>query len=1651
MAENPVLKEARRKGLITTTTNTTKKGAAQETAPASSYSNPVLREYYGEKTQERASNQQQVISRTREVATSTPSRNQESKDTTKRTSADAQYDINELNRQKSETKRRSLLRSELETDLDSAKQVSNFNQRIKALQNEREALEDAENQALIDSGEYRKATLKDLTLNSLKQGYYNSLYGKESYNAMQGWENEQQLYKELLEGDDYKFIADGVIPEAISGVANFLGQQGRQLTDPRSVAMGATAAGAAALAGQAGPQVLLPEEVVTVPTAFLGGLQVGSAMSNYEIEAGLSYNELLENGVSEGTAKIIAQAVGGANAALELLQMDELAKSFKILKANTATQGAASRIAQELARRAGSVAKETAQELAQEGSTIAGTQIGSKLDTGEWAYGADEVKDRLKDTAISSALSFGLMNVPGAIRNATPTAAQKGTGAQEQMFEGKFTPEAENAAEGPKTRNTEAAIQAAYEAGKANLPRERAVLDTAEQEEAYVAGRKGAILAMKEPVENDMASEYTGGNKTKEAVSDVYERGEDARVAGFDPGASPEIGDRSGVQEEIGGVGSGIQRSVRLDGPVQASRLIEDADSYGVPLELAKPESWPADQADHIAYSVGGKVYVREDFPADKEAELVPHEGTHIMRQKKFKPYMDLLERTADSMNLFSDAAQRLIAAAAKHRGIDVFGMTEDEYDILYDEVNAYVSAAVMSGKESVIADDLNSAFNDYAAYREELVSIHEQFKGSNKIDDGLGAANAGFAGEYDRLQRETDEFHPEGENPQRPVDLPVKDFDDRNISRTVRTVMEAGATPDEIVPKIEELVAKGEYSYDAYADETAIKDAARSIEKVGWAQSLADWTKAMERGEVSKKLTATGWALYNNAANSGDTETALTILDYTVKHQRNAAQALQATRILKKLSPETQLYQVQRSVESLQEELNERYGDEKAPELKIDPELAERYMKSKDQSERDEVMKDIYRDIGRQMPSRFIDKWNAWRYLAMLGNPRTHVRNVVGNAGFAPVVAAKNLTATAIESAVSRVSGGKLNRTKSLVGLSKNDRALMKAAWEDFAKIQDAAMSGGKYDDFANANQYIEEGRQIFKLKPLEAARKGNTKAMEKEDMWFSRPHYAAALAGYCKQHGLTPEQIAKGKETKNARAYAIKEAQKATYRDTNALSQTISELGRTRAGETNPVKKGVGVVMQGILPFRKTPANILARGLEYSPVGLMNGIKQAAWDVKRGKKTGAEAIDSISAGLTGTGLLAMGMYLAAQGLVRGHGDDDDKENDFKEMMGHQAYALEVGDTSVTLDWLAPEVLPLFIGVNLWEQTNGADEELTLSAMLNAAKTVTEPLLEMSCLQSLNDVFDSVGYAASEGLDGLPAALASAATSYLTQGLPTILGQAERSGEDVRMTTYTEKNAFLTGDMQYTLGRASARIPGWEYQQIPYIDAWGRTESSGGTGERAFNNFLNPAYTSEIQSSAMEEELLRLYEQTGEGKVLPSRAAKYFNVDGERKDLAAEEYVKYAQKKGQTAYTALSGLTQNSTYKAMDDTDKADAVSKVYEYANAVAKSSVSDFTADGWVAKAVSASKTTGIKPEQYVTLYIAQGRVESLKDSKGDTIDNSKGLQIMQMIYNTPGLTEKQRQQLFLDFGVGKTVRGYNKSLVEQKLKEMKAKAK
>lgn len=66
--------------------------------------------------------------------------------------------------------------------------------------------------------------------------------------------------------------------------------------------------------------------------------------------------------------------------------------------------------------------------VSSESATIAGTQFGSKIDTGEWAYNLAEMLNRLWDTTKESALTFGLTNIPSIGHNVAQQSQYGGIG-----------------------------------------------------------------------------------------------------------------------------------------------------------------------------------------------------------------------------------------------------------------------------------------------------------------------------------------------------------------------------------------------------------------------------------------------------------------------------------------------------------------------------------------------------------------------------------------------------------------------------------------------------------------------------------------------------------------------------------------------------------------------------------------------------------------------------------------------------------------------------------------------------------------------------------------------------------------------------------------------------------------------------------------------------------------------------------------------------------------------------------------------------------------------------------------------------------------------------------------------------------------------
>lgn len=837
-----------------------------------------------------------------------------------------------------------------------------------------------------------------------------------------------------------------------------------------------------------------------------------------------------------------------------------------------------------------------------------------------------------------------------------------------------------------------------------------------------------------------------------------------------------------------------------------------------------------------------------------------------------------------------------------------------------------------------------------------------------NPLPEGMGAASAEFTGEETRGERWVTEAQGKGNNALHPIsreqeanlaeqqhrapqEIPKEDLNGKLTSKHVSTLANSGVTPAEFSDALREDAAQGKFSHIAYSDEAALKKAEITIEANGWEQALADYKAQINAGKVSKDNTVMGIALYNNAVNSGDYATALDIASLMVKNSTNTAQSLQAMRILNKLSPECKLYLAAKSVETIEEDLNEKYKDNKA-DIHVDKVLYDEYGKALRSGDEDGIKTawaKIEQSVAQQIDATWYEKLNNFRYLAMLGNPRTHVRNIVGNAFFVPVRAVKNTIAYGLENvADSKVNGG-IERSKAMLNRNNaNDVALIKYAMTDYEAVQETILSGGKYVD---TFQGIDKKRTIYKTKILEAARKGNSNLLDAEDAWFCKPAYANALAKWYKANGITAEQLNTGKVPEStiikAQTVAIKEAQKATYRDTNRFSAMVSRLGKVD-------NKIASALIEGVLPFKKTPANILVRAVEYSPVGL---IKSLAVDTKKVKAyvngdaengmSPAQFIDDVSAGVTGTALVGLGVLLASWGLFSGSPGDDDKQNKFDELSGSQNYALNIGGLSITLDWLAPESMPLFVGVELYNSLSGKSEDNGfVQNLMSSVMSLSTPMFEMSMLQSVNDLFDNLAYI-KQG-QGSFKIVTSMATNYISQYFPTLFGQAERAfGENQRETTYIDRNSNVGSELQYMWGKIANKIPFYDFSQIPYIDAWGRTEETGNLFERVLNNFVNPAYVKKERSTEIDGELKRLYD-LGETSVYPSRAKTNTKINGEY--LTAEEYVKYATVKGQTSYDLATKIINSSTYSRASDAEKAYMLSYVYKYADHIAKYEVNN-----------------------------------------------------------------------------------------------------
>lgn len=792
------------------------------------------------------------------------------------------------------------------------------------------------------------------------------------------------------------------------------------------------------------------------------------------------------------------------------------------------------------------------------------------------------------------------------------------------------------------------------------------------------------------------------------------------------------------------------------------------------------------------------------------------------------------------------------------------------------------------------------------------------------------GAINEG---EYrQQLQNMLDEANdkygtiPKGERPAVDVKLPKQVSDERLTRRNVRTILETGKMNDEMTATVYKDILKDTLSYVPASDKGAMNYAEQQLKS---GRALGIWEATVNgTGKINKNAIACGEALLRMEAKAGNTQRVMQLIAELSEVATRAGQTVQAFSLLKKMDGIGQLYYIQKCVDRLNQDLEKKNKNNFEP-VTINEEFATELANAKPGQETEAVVDMILDEIADQVPSTFLDKWNAWRYLSMLGNPKTHLRNILGNAVFVPAVKTKDT----IKAGIEKVAVPKDQRTSSaIIGKEYKDFAK-----NDFKEVEDIITGNGKM----NPSDAVKERQKVFKNRLLENIRKYNFDMLEKEDSIFLKMHYARALGGFLQARDIDLNNIT-NEQLNEARNYAILEAQKATYRDACALANTINKASKSNAA--------ANIIIEGVLPFKKTPINIIKRGIEYSPIGALKTLTKGTYDLKREKITASQYIDGLSSGLTGTGLFVVGAILSSLGVaIGGLGYDDDDA--LKRLNGEQEYSIELFGKSYTVDWMAPACIPFFMGVEFMNMFDDSDKSFA-AAFVDAGYGSLEPIINLSMLDGIRDTIAAAKYSDDENV--FTSILGEAVKSYAGQALPTIAGQVARTFDSTRRSTYVSSDAtgFEKAVQQFLQSSVQGKVPIWENMKQEYTNAFGETDENTNFFARLIQNMVSPGYASSVKETDVTRQLQELYNNTGETGVIPKKAPKSIYIgNGERKYLNADEYTKFNKAKGEYSKQLLSDLFESSAYKRMVYEQKAIAVKEAYAYALALAKSEVSDY----------------------------------------------------------------------------------------------------
>lgn len=633
----------------------------------------------------------------------------------------------------------------------------------------------------------------------------------------------------------------------------------------------------------------------------------------------------------------------------------------------------------------------------------------------------------------------------------------------------------------------------------------------------------------------------------------------------------------------------------------------------------------------------------------------------------------------------------------------------------------------------------------------------------------------------------------------------------------------------------------------------------------------------------------------------------AVEIASIQAERLTEAGRAVQAASIISKLSPEGVLRYASTLIKKA------------GSDVKITADQAEKLLAHAKKiegitnpTERAKEMFKLFDSINELIPSSLGEQMVAVWKAGLLTGLKTTGINIFSNIVHGVSEIVKDVPAAAVDSVISLFTG-KRTKTLGVKGLGGGLKEGFEKGWEYLRTGFDERNIGAKLD-YKKVNFGTSKvGKGLQKYEELVFRTIGS----EDQPFYYgakARSLYDQAAAKAINAKVPKAERTAFIEDlvqnpTDDMIEISVRDAETAVFSRDNVLARAATGLARP-----------LGATGDFIMPFKKTPSNVLLQALNYTPAGP---VMEIAKQIKAGKFDQRMLSEAIGRGTVGTGVFALGGMLAADGLITAKAPDSETERKQWELEGKQAnsISLDGGKTWKSLSALGPIGTVMIIGAyyqNALKETGSRTEAMKAAIAGAGRATVDQTFLKgvSGALNALNDP--------TRGLSMF-------VENTVGSTIPTIIADIARAKD----TTKREVNGAAESIIN--------RIPGWRETLPEKLDVFGKpiAEANG------LAVMVDIFRTSKRELSSPEKETVSELSRLAKAgyTATPANIKKNQTINGVETIIDQKQINDFKKQFGEDSLDKLKTLIESRDYKNSSDEDKANMIDSVVSEAKRIAK----------------------------------------------------------------------------------------------------------